>query len=196
MASLIADLRGGWGRYGQLLAQPHVLPAMCWSCHGRVLVVTGAAYGGGVLAMVHLTTGTVALAAVAAVTGLVTPPLTPALRATLPLRVPREERTAAYAMESMLQEVVFVVGPVVAGAVALRWGATAALSLAAATTVLGTVGYVVDGGGTRRRHGCRLPAGRRGPRRHRRACGLRSLLAGPEPARQEVTPWNARATTR
>ncbi len=77
----------------------------------------------------------------AAVVGLVTPPLTPAVRACLPRLVPVERTSAAYALESTLQELIFVAGPLVAGAVAALLGARAAFLTAALLTVAGTAGY-------------------------------------------------------
>lgn len=110
--------------------------------HAPVLLVTAAGFGAGLLSLARLDASVAGLTALAAVTGLLTPPLTPALRSTLPRLVPTERRTTAYALESTLQEVVFVLGPVLAGGVALVWGGPAALALAAAATAVGCVGYV------------------------------------------------------
>lgn len=77
----------------------------------------------------------------AAGAGLLTPPLTASLRSGLPHLVQGESRLTALALESTLQEIVFVAGPVLAGAAALAWGAQAALVVAAVTAAVGTVAY-------------------------------------------------------
>lgn len=74
--------------------------------------------------------------------GVVTPPLTPAVRAMLPRLVPAQRAAPAYALESTLQELVFVGGPLLAGLIAAVDGARAALVAAAALTLAGTCGYV------------------------------------------------------
>lgn len=109
--------------------------------HTPVLLVTAVAYAAAVAGMATADGGVPGLITVAVVAGLCTPPLTPALRSTLPRLVPDEQRLVAFAAESTLQEVVFVVGPVIAGAVACLVSAEAALLAAGAATVLGTSGY-------------------------------------------------------
>lgn len=116
--------------------------------HARVLLVTAAAFAAGLLTLATLDAPVAVLVLAAGATGLLTPPLTPALRSTLPRLVPTQHRATAYALESTLQEVVFVLGPVVAGAVTVLWGAPAALSFAAAVTGVGCLGYVLAVRGT------------------------------------------------
>jgi MFS family permease len=117
--------------------------------HAPVLLVTAAGFGSGLVALAWWDAPVTDLAALAALTGLLTPPLTPALRSTLPRLVPAERRTTAYALESTLQEVIFVLGPVLAAGVAVVWGGPAALALAAAATAVGCVGYVAAVRGVR-----------------------------------------------
>jgi MFS family permease len=54
--------------------------------------------------------------------GVLNPLLTPAVRAWLPRLLPAEHRLTAFALESTLQELVFVAGPVLAAAVAVAGG--------------------------------------------------------------------------
>ncbi len=109
--------------------------------HVRVLLITAAAYAASVLVMGAVVADLVALGLVALLAGLCTPPLTPAVRSVLPRLVPTEHRLTAFALESTLQEVIFVAGPVLAGGVALLAGPRSALAAAAATTVLGVGSY-------------------------------------------------------
>lgn len=87
--------------------------------------------------------GSVAWAvALGALAGVVTPPLTPSMRAMLPRLVPAGLVAPAYALESTLQELAFVGGPLLAGLIAAVDGARAALVVTAALTLAGTCGYV------------------------------------------------------
>lgn len=113
--------------------------------HRPVLAATAVAHAAAVLALA-LGSGPVLL--VALVAGLLTPPLTPALRSTLPRLVGDELRLTAFALESTIQEVVFVAGPVVAAAAAWLAGPDAALVVAAGATLLGAAGYLVAVGRT------------------------------------------------
>jgi MFS family permease len=111
--------------------------------HVRVLLVTAVAFAGAVLVMAFSGGGLRTLAILGVVAGLCTPPLTPAVRSVLPRLVAPDRRLTAFALESTLQEVIFVAGPVLAGAVALAGGPRTALVVAAAATLLGTGGYCV-----------------------------------------------------
>jgi len=108
-----------------------------------------------------------ALPAVAALAGFVTPPLTPAVRAWLPHLVPEEHRLTAFALESTLQEVIFVVGPVLSGAVALAAGPRTALAAGGVATLVGTVAS------------CGLVRGTGAMRARPRPVGQAGVLAAP-----------------
>ena len=108
--------------------------------HGPVLLATGVGHA---LAVLALARGAGPMMPVAVLAGLLTPPLTPALRSTLPRLVGDELRLTAFALESTIQEVVFVAGPLVAAATAWFAGPHAALVVAAVATVVGVVGYVL-----------------------------------------------------
>lgn len=149
--------------------------------HRPVLAVTAVGHAVAVLALAR---GAGPVLPVAVVAGLLTPPLTPALRSTLPRLVGDDLRLTAFALESTVQEVIFVAGPVVAAGVAWLAGTEAALLVAASTTVLGVAGYLVAVGrvGSGARSG--EPAGapvRRGP-----AAGPREPLATAEVLRLMV----------
>ena len=131
--------------------------------HVRVLLVTAVAFAGAVLVMAFSGGGLRTLAVLGVVAGLCTPPLTPAVRSVLPRLVAPDRRLTAFALESTLQEVIFVAGPVLAGAVALGGGPRAALVVAAAATLLGTGGYclALRGAGLAGAIGGRVDDGRR-----------------------------------
>ena len=79
----------------------------------RVLPVLAVAFGATLLALVfgagHLATG--GMVVLAALTGLTRPPIEAALRALLPLLVPAGQLDAAYALDSTLQELIWIGGP-------------------------------------------------------------------------------------
>ncbi|MCG2798914.1 MAG: MFS transporter [Cellulomonas sp.] len=113
------------------------------SGHARVLLVTAAAQAVALLVLSRVQGEVLPAVLAGAVVGFVTPPLTPAVRAAVPRLVPAARSSAAYALESTLQELVFVAGPLVAGAVAARAGAATAFVVAAGCTLVGTVVYVL-----------------------------------------------------
>ncbi len=112
------------------------------SDQARVLVGTAAAQAAALVALSVVGSSVPRGVALAAVAGLVTPPLTPAVRAVLPRLVPAGRAATAYALESTFQELIFVGGPLLAGAVAATLGAGAAFRASALLTLAGTVGYV------------------------------------------------------
>lgn len=149
--------------------------------HRPVLAVTAVGHAVAVLALAR---GTGLVLPVAVVAGLLTPPLTPALRSTLPRLVGDDLRLTAFALESTVQEVVFVAGPVVAAGAAWLAGPEAALVVAASATVLGVAGYLaavgpVDRTGPGVRAEARDPeGGDRGPREPLATAEVLRLMAG------------------
>lgn len=87
---------------------------------------------------------TLLLVGLAAAAGLLFPPFSSALRALWPTMLPPDRLAGAYALESTVQELVFIVGPLlVAGLVAVA-GPAAAVHVAAGCTLAGTVGFVTS----------------------------------------------------
>lgn len=109
--------------------------------HARVLLALAVAYAVGIAGMALAGADLRWLAPVSVLAGLATPPLTPALRSTLPRLVPPAERLTVFALESTLQEVVFVAGPVLAGGLAVVLAPEAVLAAAAVLTLAGVGGY-------------------------------------------------------
>jgi predicted MFS family arabinose efflux permease len=114
--------------------------------HGRrrVLAVTAVlnTLAMGTLALVppHL----LLLVAFSLLAGLCTPPMTAAVRATLPALAGPDLRLTVFALESTLQELIFVVGPPVAALCAAIGGPRLAVGVCAVLVLLGTLGYVRD----------------------------------------------------
>jgi hypothetical protein len=114
-----------------------------------VLLVSGLA-GAAALAVVPVLGSAAAAVAVAALAGLATPPLEPALRMLWPSLVEPAQLERAYALDAAIQEVIFVVGPLlVAAAVLVR--PDAGLLAAAALVLAGTLWTAALGVVRRRR---------------------------------------------
>jgi MFS family permease len=138
----------------------------------RMLVPLAALHVGGLVAIWALgSVGSRALllAAAAFATGVVLPPVASVLRAAWPglLRERRELIPAAFALDSVLIEVVFVSGPLLTAAIAATVGAQYALGVSAVCVLAGTVGFVARLGAAE------APAG------DRQSSGLLGALASP-----------------
>lgn len=123
-----------------------------------ILVITGLAQGAALVGLVlvlraHL--GVPTVIAVAAVTGLVNPPIGAVTRTVLPRLAPNAEaRQTAFALDAILIEITFVVGPALVGVVIALWDGYVATLIAAALNVIGALwlasapsvrhGYVVE----------------------------------------------------
>jgi hypothetical protein len=77
---------------------------------------------------------------------------------------------AAYAMESLLQQVVFLSGPLLVAALTAASGPVAALACSAVLAAVGTVGFVVAAATTAPARGMPVASGRMAPGGYRR-CG-------------------------
>ena len=108
------------------------------------LAVAHAAGIGGLVALGHASAPAAALVLVAVLTGMALPPTSSVLRALYPdlLAADVELVQTVYAVDSVLTEVIFVIGPLlVAGLVAVA-GPEAALAVSAAAVVVGTAAFV------------------------------------------------------
>lgn len=77
----------------------------------------------------------------AGVAGLATPPLSGVVRHRLPELVPRKDVATAYALESIMIELIFVLGPALAGLLSALADPTDALLFAAAAGMFGTIWF-------------------------------------------------------
>ena len=132
--------------------------------YARVLVPIAVVHVGATIGLVT-TRSAAALCVLAVVAGLGVPPVSGAMKALLAELVPEERMPAAFAMEALLQQSFFLVGPVLATSlIALAGPAPAAVS-AALLVAAGTFWFVIAAGpvrGSRRgragRGALRIPA--------------------------------------
>jgi predicted MFS family arabinose efflux permease len=124
-----------------------------------VLLGTAVLSSTGLVVLAAVPTGsTPALAGMTAVAALTAPPAPPVVRALWPVLLPdAESRTAMYSLEATVQELVFIVGPSVAGAAAAVASPAAAVALSGVLSLLGVLSFAVTpgldriGAGERRR---------------------------------------------
>lgn len=95
----------------------------------------------------HADAGAGALIALSAIAGSLMPPIAPAVRALLRdlLRDP-DVRESAYALESVIQEVIWIAGPLVVGAVITVASPTVAVLVSTAVCIAGTTLFVTSPG--------------------------------------------------
>ncbi|MFG2941207.1 MFS transporter [Streptomyces sp. NPDC048282] len=143
--------------------------------HGRrpVLTVTAVLYALAVGALAVVPPRPVLLVVLALLTGICTPPMTPAVRTTLSALVRPEQRRTFFALEATAQEVIFVAGPVLVSLFATFGGPGLALGACAGLVLAGTLAYVCD----RNVEAGRAPEARATGGRVFRAPGLPRLLA-------------------
>ncbi|WP_425826648.1 MFS transporter [Streptomyces fractus] len=115
--------------------------------HGRrrVLAITAVLNSVTVGAIVLAPLGPVVLTLLSFLSGLCTPPLTASVRAVLPALVGEKRRKSVFALESTLQELIFVLGPPATTLCAALGGPRLALGVCAVLVLAGTLGYVRDG---------------------------------------------------
>lgn len=106
-----------------------------------VVLVSSVLSGAGFLLVAAGAGGTGVLLAGAVLAGLGTPPLEACLRVLWPALVPPSAVPAAYALDVALQEVIFVVGPLVTLAAVAAGGPAAGLIAAAVLQLGGSVAY-------------------------------------------------------
>lgn len=134
-------------RFGRRRVLPPVAVAQCLALCALLI----AAHGGA---------GAAALIALSAIAGSLMPPIAPAVRALLRDLLPDPEvRETAYALESVIQEVIWIAGPLVVGAVIAIASPTVALLVSSSVCIAGTTLFVTSPGargrGVRAMHGGR-----------------------------------------
>jgi predicted MFS family arabinose efflux permease len=134
------------GRALDRLGQRRVLPLLA-AAFGAVLTVLLTSAG-------HLPAA--ALAVLAGLAGMTRPPVEAGLRALWPRLVPAAALDTAYALDSTVQEIIWIAGPLMLSALLAAGGPRLPLLACAVLSVAGTAAYVLSP---------RLPAARRrGPR--------------------------------
>lgn len=84
------------------------------------------------------------VAVVAFGVGLTTPPVTPAVRTIYPKLVPGQQLSALFSLDAAAQELIWVLGPVVAVFVSSQFGTTAGLLVAAGVMILGGAWFIAS----------------------------------------------------
>jgi MFS family permease len=113
-----------------------------------VLVATAAGSAAGTVALAAVHTSSLpVLAAVAGSAALLWPPLVPATRALWPVLLPDEAaRSTMYSLEATLQELGFIAGPVLAGAVAAAASPALAVALSGLVSLVGVAAFATTPG--------------------------------------------------
>ncbi|MCP2333542.1 putative arabinose efflux permease, MFS family [Actinoalloteichus cyanogriseus DSM 43889] len=139
---LVAGLVTGALTAGQVVAGPLRGRAADHGSVPRLLLVTGLVYAGGLAALSWWPADWwYAAPLVAFVTGCFMPPVTQVSRAVWASIPERTAREAAYAVEATLQELLFVVAPVLAAMVVAVVSPMAAVLLCAALALVGVAGF-------------------------------------------------------
>jgi predicted MFS family arabinose efflux permease len=112
---------------------------------GRVLIPTAAVHVVSVAAVLVLARAGApasAVAACACVAGIGLPPVSGSIKAVWPQLVGQDQLPAAYTVESLVQQVVFLSGPLLVAGLATAYGPAAALASSAALVAVGTTSFV------------------------------------------------------
>jgi MFS family permease len=134
-------------RFGRRRVLPPVAVAQCVALCGLLIAA-------------HAGVGAGALIVLSAIAGSLMPPIAPAVRALLRDLLPDPEvRETAYALESVIQEVIWIAGPLVVGAVIAVASPTVAVLISASVCIVGTTLFVTSPGA--RGRGVRAMHGRR-----------------------------------
>jgi hypothetical protein len=120
-------------RYGQRRALP------------PLAVLHAGAFAGVLLAARHGTAGATGAVVLAGVAGAVIPPLSASMRVLWTILVGNGPRLqTAYALDSVLEDVVYTIGPLLAAALVAGFGAAAGLAAVAALTLAGTATFTAS----------------------------------------------------
>jgi MFS family permease len=134
-------------RFGRRRVLPPVAVAQCLALCALLIAA-------------HAGAGAAALIVLSAIAGSLMPPIAPAVRALLRDLLPDPDvRETAYALESVIQEVIWIAGPLVVGAVIAVASPTVALLVSASVCIAGTTLFVTSPGA--RGRGVRAMHGRR-----------------------------------
>lgn len=127
----------------------------------KVLAATSVLFAVAMTTLALMPAVPVLLAAVALVAGLCVPPVTASIRAVLPALVSPAQRQSVFALESTVQELIFILGPPVTAGLAAIGGPRLAVATAGVLVMIGSLAFVRDRNADAGRHtDARLPAGR------------------------------------
>ncbi|MBX6371696.1 MAG: MFS transporter [Acidothermus sp.] len=109
-----------------------------------VLAVSAVAFAVAMAVLATIPARPILLCVVAAIAGLSVPPVTASVRAVLPAIVGAEQRRSVFALESTLQELIFILGPPTTALLAALGGPRLAVAAAGALVLIGTLGFIRD----------------------------------------------------
>ncbi|PIO50959.1 MFS transporter [Leucobacter sp. OAMLP11] len=154
--TMLLHIQLGYGNYtsaGVILAAESVGQAVSGPLTSRlmgrwgmrpVLTVTTLACSAflTVIALTHLPLGIVTVLSL--LVGLTTPPVTPAVRTIYPKMVPGKQLTALFSLDASAQEIIWIIGPVVAVFVSTQLNTTLGLLTAAAFMLGGGLWFILS----------------------------------------------------
>jgi predicted MFS family arabinose efflux permease len=117
-----------------------------------VLAVSAVLFGIAMITLAVVPPRPALLCVVAAVAGLCVPPVTASIRAVLPALVTPEQRRSVFALESTIQELIFILGPPTTAMLATAGGPRLAVAAAGLLVLVGTLGFVKDPAADAGRH--------------------------------------------
>ncbi len=177
MVLLVQDVRGSYGIAGLMSATFALATAVAMPTWGRLLdrlgqprvvaptsAVSAVALAAFAVAAVN-GAGNAVLLVLAALVGLFFPPMSPAMRAAFRVALPREEdRRAAYALDAVAIETIFVVGPLVLSALLVVTAPVVPLVVTAVLLGAGANAYALTSAARSwRAEASTAPGGVRGP---------------------------------
>lgn len=110
----------------------------------KVLSITSILFAAAMCALSLAPARPALMALFALLAGLCTPPLTASIRAVLPALVAQEQRRSVFALESTVQELIFILGPPLTAILATIGGPRVAVATAGGLALLGTLSFARD----------------------------------------------------
>lgn len=127
---------------GQAIAGPLTSRLMGRWGMRPVLLITTVLCTALILVIAFIPMPLLAVAMIAFIAGLLTPPITPAVRTIYPKLVPGNQVTALFSLDASAQEVIWIIGPVVAVFVSTQLSTVWGLLLAAIFMFLGGIWFI------------------------------------------------------
>lgn len=130
------------GSVGQAIGGPLTSRLMGFWGARRLLAITSLACGVLIALMAFAPLQLLAMSVVSFVMGLATPPVSSAVRTIYPKLVPGNQLSALFSLDAAAQEIIWVVGPVVAVFVSAQFGTAIGLCVAAAFMLGGGLWFI------------------------------------------------------
>lgn len=149
----VEDQQGSYGAAGLVLAAMSVGQAVSGPLSGRflgrwgtrrVLIVTGVLSTVAIIALALFSANLVVAMLIAAAAGLTMPPVTSAVRTLYPRLTPDRLLSSLFSLDAMLQEIIWIIGPLAATILTGLFGTQTALFTAAVAQVIGVIWFVTS----------------------------------------------------